>query len=730
MTTKNNLREDAAALVKAMKEFAITVGEQCPEGHRRDPSSGACLPMGPTDHTAFTRSLNDDQGEAWRGLANNEQAEEKEQAIDASEMEEFSSCAAGTVFSFIQKKCVTHEEAEVENNDEFAMISDSEYLTEEVAGGHDMVVDKDPAGRKDPVGFQCPSGQFFDFSRRECIPLNKDSVMASESVDSDFKQALAGLSGRLAVTSPDPVDGHTHLVTVDKDGNGKTSVATCFCDGESFDHSHDVEGYEVKDFTYTESEEGESYTSRHFGYVLPKNMWEHEEEKRHHDMMSTSPSCGSEESPEGKEEVGAVITTKQRKALPSSAFGVPGKRKFPLDTCARVRNAMARFNQGKGLTAAEKATLRRKILAAAKKCGIEVRNFAKAESAEDFTTVTLELLSKERVMKQYSADQQTPAVEPQLAAEDKMEEKDMPMKKKQGPCPPGMEWDPKAKKCGKVKGYYTYIREQAAQSDLVPDPAGRQDTPGFECPPGSFFDFKNRKCLALDPSRKEGTSTSKASEEDAARRALAPSPKGRPARLPQDCPAGTIWNADREDCVPLSADKKTKSAEETAGSEGLTPAPAGKVKLPSDCPAGTMWDGVSKTCTPMDSRDKSRPGSAGPQSPKSFAEMSTAKVISVLDEIIKAQGGTQKEKSRVIARDLPNEAFPPSLVGSTRRNLMHHTPEVTDAYDNASVDVARLRNALARIDKLEGYSPQAIADARAHLLFHAQEVVESHLGKN
>lgn len=718
MTIKNNLREEAAALVKDMKEFAITVGEECPEGHRRAPSGGACLPMGPTDHTAFTRSLNDDQGDLWRGLKDKEQATEKEQAIDASEMEELLSCAAGTVFSFVQKKCVTHEEAEAENNDEFAMSSDTEYLTEEIAGGHDMVVDKDPEGRKDPVGFQCPTGQFFDFSRRECIPLNKDSVMASEAVDADFKQAVAGVSGRLAVTSPDPLDGHTHLVTVDQDGNGKTSVATCYLDRKNFSHSHDVKGYEVKDFTYTESEEGESYTSRHFGYVLPKEVWEYKDHAPSVESVDYS-SRGSEL------ETAAPITTKQRKALPNSTFGVPGKRKFPLDTCARVRNAMSRFNQSKGLTAAEKATLRRKILAAAKKCGIEVRNFAKAESTEDFATVALELLSKERVMKQYSADEQS-------AKDAMVDEKEMPMKKgKKGPCPPWMEWDPKAKKCGKMKGYYAFIREQAAQSDLVPDPAGRQDTPGFQCPPGFFFDFKNRKCLALDPSQKDATSTSKSSEEEAAQRDLAPSPKGRPARLPQDCPAGTIWNADREDCVPLSADKKTKSAEELAGREGLTPTPEGKVRLPSDCPSGTMWDGMLKTCVPLDSREKNDPRGGSMMSSQPFSSMSTAKVISVLDEIIKVQSSeANREKSRVTARDLPNEAFPPSLVGSTRRNLMHHTPEVTDAYDNASVDVSRLRNALARIDKLEGYSPQAITDARAHLLFHAQEVVESYLGKN
>ncbi len=53
--------------LKEVKDYALTVGEDCPEGHRREPSSGRCLPMGSTDHTEFTRSLNIDNGPEWRG---------------------------------------------------------------------------------------------------------------------------------------------------------------------------------------------------------------------------------------------------------------------------------------------------------------------------------------------------------------------------------------------------------------------------------------------------------------------------------------------------------------------------------------------------------------------------------------------------------------------------------------------------------------------------------------
>lgn len=39
------------------------------------------------------------------------------------------------------------------------------------------------------------------------------------------------------------------------------------------------------------------------------------------------------------------ITTKQRKALPKSEFGLPGRRAYPVDTKARAANAKARASQ-------------------------------------------------------------------------------------------------------------------------------------------------------------------------------------------------------------------------------------------------------------------------------------------------------------------------------------------------------------------------------------------------
>ena len=177
---------------------------------------------------------------------------------------------------------------------------------------------------------------------------------------------------------------------------------------------------------------------------------------------------------------------------------------------------------------------------------------------------------------------------------------------------------------------------------------------------------------------------------------------------------------------------KSKGEIEAAGREGLTPAPAGKVRLPYDCPAGTMWDGMLKTCVPLDSRDKN--DSSGGSMMKAMSAVdgfSMAQLIRHLDEIINVEKASgSREKFKIDAKDLPNEAFPPALVSSTRRALLHHTPGVKDSYDNASIDNARLRNALARVSKIEGYSAQAIEDATKHLIDHAREVVKAYLGKS
>ena len=404
----------------------------------------------------------------------------------------------------------------------------------------------------------------------------------------------------------------------------------------------------------------------------------------------------------------------------------------------------------------------------------------------------------------------------------------------QGPCPPGMEWSAESRRCSKMQGFYDAIKDEANHAEIVgKQPEGRRDTINHDCPPGEIFDYGNRKCIPMNTSSNPGQpgDTTKAAEEGAEQRKLTPQPEGRPTRLSIDCPKGTIWNGDRQECVELDSSKKTKSETEEAAlpdfikkmmdkkkgkdgdkkddkkkggkpdfmkkksksdedeaqtttsgpgntgcpgcpdgkfmnpvtkkcaprdgafkgkseeevadanpgnREGLTPAPAGMVQHQSDCPPGTAFDAKQRICRPLDSMDKSRPDGASPQNPKSVASvedvvenMSLAKIVSTLDEIILSdiEAGREKAGLKVSAKELPNEAFPPSLVSNTRRSLMHHTPDVSDPYDTASVDVPRLRNALARSSKIDGYAEKAVADAQEHLLWHARQLVSAHLGK-
>jgi hypothetical protein len=53
------------------------------------------------------------------------------------------------------------------------------------------------------------------------------------------------------------------------------------------------------------------------------------------------------------------MTAKKRKSLPKSSFGVPSKRKYPLDTKGRARNALARVAQHG--TSSEKAQVRKAV---------------------------------------------------------------------------------------------------------------------------------------------------------------------------------------------------------------------------------------------------------------------------------------------------------------------------------------------------------------------------------
>ena len=67
------------------------------------------------------------------------------------------------------------------------------------------------------------------------------------------------------------------------------------------------------------------------------------------------------------------LSTRQQNRMSSQRFAFPKERKEPLNDARHVRNAIARFDQVEGVSDAERAAAWRRIKAAAKKFGVEVR---------------------------------------------------------------------------------------------------------------------------------------------------------------------------------------------------------------------------------------------------------------------------------------------------------------------------------------------------------------------
>jgi len=78
-----------------------------------------------------------------------------------------------------------------------------------------------------------------------------------------------------------------------------------------------------------------------------------------------------------------VITdaTKTEERLSSSQYACPIDRKLPINDAAHVRNAMARFDQVKS-NVCHPAIARRRILATARKFGVDMKDFAKVKKFE------------------------------------------------------------------------------------------------------------------------------------------------------------------------------------------------------------------------------------------------------------------------------------------------------------------------------------------------------------
>jgi hypothetical protein len=68
----------------------------------------------------------------------------------------------------------------------------------------------------------------------------------------------------------------------------------------------------------------------------------------------------------------AELSEKQRDSLDEDQFAFPKERKEPLNNASHVRNAIARFDQVKGVSDSERDEAWSRIKRAAKKHGVEV----------------------------------------------------------------------------------------------------------------------------------------------------------------------------------------------------------------------------------------------------------------------------------------------------------------------------------------------------------------------
>ena len=83
-------------------------------------------------------------------------------------------------------------------------------------------------------------------------------------------------------------------------------------------------------------------------------------------MADAQKSHGSHDSPH-------ALSTEDRKEMKDSEYAFPEERKEPLDDATHVRNAVARFDQVKGVSDEEREKAFHRIKAAAKKYGIELK---------------------------------------------------------------------------------------------------------------------------------------------------------------------------------------------------------------------------------------------------------------------------------------------------------------------------------------------------------------------
>lgn len=74
-----------------------------------------------------------------------------------------------------------------------------------------------------------------------------------------------------------------------------------------------------------------------------------------------------------------TLSMDERNSMSDSTYAFPKERKEPLNNASHVRNAIARFDQVKGVSAPEKKAAFKRIKSAAKKFGVEMTSPSAAE---------------------------------------------------------------------------------------------------------------------------------------------------------------------------------------------------------------------------------------------------------------------------------------------------------------------------------------------------------------
>ena len=77
-----------------------------------------------------------------------------------------------------------------------------------------------------------------------------------------------------------------------------------------------------------------------------------------------------------------TLSTDERNEMSDSTYAFPKERKEPLNNASHVRNAIARFDQVKGVSAAEKKAAFARIKSAAKKFGVDMSSTSSSELAK------------------------------------------------------------------------------------------------------------------------------------------------------------------------------------------------------------------------------------------------------------------------------------------------------------------------------------------------------------